>query len=63
MIVVFDAECLLCSTSVQFLLRHDRRARLRSATVQGDVGHRLLEAAGIDALTPDTCLFVDGDRC
>ena len=62
MIVVFDAQCLLCCRSVQFLLRHDHRARLRYASVQDDAGRRLLEAAGVDALAPDTFLLVDGDR-
>lgn len=62
MIVVFDAQCLLCCASVQFLLRHDRHARLRFASVQDETGRRLLAAAGIDALAPDTFLFVVGDR-
>lgn len=62
MIVVFDAQCLLCCRSVQFLLRHDRHARLRFASIQHDAGRRLLEAAGIDALAPDTFLFVTGER-
>lgn len=62
MIVVFDAECLLCSGWVQFLLRHDRRARLRFASMQTDAGRALLDRAGIDTLAPDTFLLVEGDR-
>ncbi len=62
MIVVFDAQCLLCCRSVQFLLRHDRHARLRFASIQDEPGRRLLDAAGIDALAPDTFLFVTGER-
>ena len=60
MIVVFDAHCLLCSGSVQFLLRHDRRHRLRFATVQSDAGRELLTQAGIDALDPQSFALVDG---
>ncbi len=33
MIVVFDAQCLLCNGSVQFLLRHDRRAKFKFASL------------------------------
>ncbi len=62
MIVVFDAECLLCSGSVQFLLRHDRKARLRFASLQTDTGRALLDRAGIDRLAPDTFLLVDAER-
>lgn len=62
MIVVFDAHCLLCSGSVQFLLRHDRLRRLRFATIQSDVGRDLLEQAGIDAIAPESFVLVDGSR-
>lgn len=59
MIVVFDAQCLLCSGSVQFLLHHDKRQRLRFATIQSDAGRRLLERAGIDAINPESFALVD----
>jgi predicted DCC family thiol-disulfide oxidoreductase YuxK len=62
MIIVFDANCLLCSGWVQFLLRHDRKQVLRFASMQTDGGRALLDRAGIDALAPDTFLLVDGDR-
>lgn len=42
MIVVFDGQCLLCNGWVQFLLRQDRRGRLRFASIQGEAGGRLL---------------------
>ncbi|MEO7935480.1 MAG: thiol-disulfide oxidoreductase DCC family protein [Dokdonella sp.] len=59
MIVVFDAQCLLCSGSVQFLLRHDKGRRLRFATIQSEAGRRLLERAGIDAINPESFVLVD----
>lgn len=62
MIVVFDANCLLCSGSVQFLLRHDKYRRLRFATIQSDIGRDLLERARIDAIEPDSFVLVDGQR-
>jgi predicted DCC family thiol-disulfide oxidoreductase YuxK len=62
MIVVFDAHCLLCSGSVQFLLRHDREQRLLFATVQSDPGRALLERTGIDAIDPESFVLVDGER-
>ena len=62
MIVVFDAHCLLCSGSVQFLLRHDKHRRLSFATIQSDAGRVMLERAGIDAVNPDSFVLVDGDR-
>ncbi|MFZ1392391.1 MAG: DCC1-like thiol-disulfide oxidoreductase family protein [Dokdonella sp.] len=62
MIVVFDAHCLLCSGSVCYLLRHDRRRRLRYATVQSDAGRELLQRAGVDAIDPESFVLLDGTR-
>ncbi len=62
MIVVFDAQCLLCSGWVQFLLRHDRRRLLRFASMQDESGRALLERAGVDSSNPETFILVDGDR-
>ncbi|MEO7014744.1 MAG: thiol-disulfide oxidoreductase DCC family protein [Dokdonella sp.] len=62
MIVVFDAHCLLCSGSVQLLLRHDTHRRLRFATIQSDIGRNLLERAGVDAIQPDSFVLVDGQK-
>ena len=62
MIVVFDAHCLLCSGSVQFLIRQDHQRQLRFASIQTPTGRALLDRAGIDTLAPDTFLLVDGER-
>lgn len=62
MIVVFDAQCLLCNGWVQFLLRHDPRGVLRFASIQGRQGAALLAAAGLTVQGLDTLLLVDGPR-
>ncbi|WP_298200399.1 thiol-disulfide oxidoreductase DCC family protein [Novosphingobium sp.] len=60
-IVLFDAQCVLCSANAQFILRHDRRARFRLAAIQGEVGAELLRRHGIDPTDPETILLVEGD--
>lgn len=62
MIVVFDAQCLLCNGWVQFLLRHDHRQVLKFASIQGGVGRRLLAEAGLEVDGLQTLLLVEGDR-
>lgn len=62
MVVVFDAQCLLCNGWVQFLLRHDRHGRIRFASMQGATGQRLLAAAGLQVDGLQTLLLVDGAR-
>ncbi|WKB52657.1 thiol-disulfide oxidoreductase DCC family protein [Eleftheria terrae] len=62
MIVVFDAQCLLCSRWVQFLLQHDRQGRIRFASMQGATGRALLQAAGLPLQGLETLLVLDGGR-
>ncbi|WP_066820454.1 thiol-disulfide oxidoreductase DCC family protein [Sphingomonas mali] len=61
-IIVFDAECLLCSANAQFVLNHDRKGRFRLASMQGEAGSALYRRFGIDPAAPDTLIVVEGDR-
>lgn len=61
-IIVFDAECILCSANAQFVLRHDRARRFRLASMQNEVGAGLYRHFGIDPDNPETMIVVDGDR-
>jgi len=62
MIVVFDAQCLLCSRWVQLLLRHDRHKVFQFASIQGETGRALLAREGLKAEQLETLLLVDGAR-
>lgn len=61
-IIVFDAECVLCSANAQFVLDHDRQGRFLLASMQGEAGTALYRRFGIDPADPDTLIVVDGDR-
>jgi predicted DCC family thiol-disulfide oxidoreductase YuxK len=61
-IIVFDAECLLCSANAQFVLNHDRRGRFLLASMQGEAGTALYRRFRIDPSDPDTLIVVEGDR-
>jgi predicted DCC family thiol-disulfide oxidoreductase YuxK len=60
-IIVFDAECVLCSANARFVLRHDRKGLFRLASMQGEVGMALYRRFGIDPADPDTLIVVTGD--
>lgn len=62
MIVVFDAKCLLCSSSVHFLLRHDRQGVFQFASMQGATGSAILARAGLAVDGLQTMLLCDGER-
>jgi predicted DCC family thiol-disulfide oxidoreductase YuxK len=40
-VFLFDGICVLCSTGVSFLMRHDRRAKIALASAQSNLGRAL----------------------
>jgi predicted DCC family thiol-disulfide oxidoreductase YuxK len=60
-VIVFDAQCVLCSANAQFVLKHDRREHFRLASMQGEVGAGLYRRFGIDPTDPESIILVDGD--
>lgn len=60
-VIVFDAQCVLCSANAQFVLKHDRRDHFRLASMQGEAGAALFRRFGIDPADPETIILVDGD--
>ena len=42
-LILFDGVCNLCERSVQFVIRNDRHARFRFASLQSPAARRLLE--------------------
>lgn len=61
-IIVFDAQCILCSANAQFVLRHDHARRFRLASMQGEVGAALYRRFGIDPAQPETMIIVEGEK-
>lgn len=61
-IIVFDAECILCSGHAQIVLRHDKSRRFLLASMQDETGQALYRRFGIDPQNPDTLLLVEGER-
>lgn len=41
-IILFDGVCNLCNASVQFIMRHNRSATFKFASLQSEVGRMLL---------------------
>jgi predicted DCC family thiol-disulfide oxidoreductase YuxK len=61
-IVLFDAECVLCSANAQFILRYDRHRRFRLASMQSEVGAALFREHGLDPADPTSILVVEGGK-
>ncbi|MFD1949711.1 thiol-disulfide oxidoreductase DCC family protein [Sphingomonas arantia] len=61
-IILFDAECVLCSVNAQFVLRHDKVGRFRLASMQGEIGADLYRQNGMDPHQPLSILLIDGSE-
>lgn len=60
-VVLFDDECLLCSRSVQWLLRHDKLKTMRFASLRSTAAKEIIRHLD-DGENADTVLVVDGGR-
>ncbi|RCS21417.1 DUF393 domain-containing protein [Phyllobacterium salinisoli] len=61
-IILFDAECMLCSANAQFVLTHDKIGLFRLASMQGDVGAAIYRRHGMDPRNPSSILVVENNR-
>jgi predicted DCC family thiol-disulfide oxidoreductase YuxK len=43
-IVFFDGHCSLCNSTVDWMIRHDRRGELEFASLQGETAKRVIPA-------------------
>jgi predicted DCC family thiol-disulfide oxidoreductase YuxK len=61
-IVLFDGVCNLCSGSVQFILKRDRKNQFLFASLQGNYGQRILESHHLPKDNFNSFLLVEGDK-
>ena len=61
-IVLFDGVCNLCNGSVQFLIKRDREAYFRFASLQSETGQKLQAELGMDPQALDSVILVEGGR-
>lgn len=61
-IILFDGVCNLCNRSVQLVIRHDAQGVFRFASLQSEVGQRLLQQSGLDTTHFSSLVLVDRDK-
>ena len=57
-VILYDGVCGLCNRLVQFVLKHDRKAHFRFASLQSDYAARILQAHHLDPDDLDTVYLV-----
>ena len=62
-VVLFDGVCKLCNGWARFLIRYDKRKRVRMATVQSPEGQALLAWAGLPLDRFETMAVIRDRHC
>ncbi|MBZ9631762.1 thiol-disulfide oxidoreductase DCC family protein [Salegentibacter sp. LM13S] len=58
-IVLFDGVCNLCNNAVTFIIEHDKKDVFRFASLQSEIGKKLVEERGMDPEELDSIVLID----
>ena len=61
-IILFDGVCNLCNTSVQFVLKRDKKKRFLFASLQGKAGQEILKQFNLPADIFNSFILLEGNR-
>jgi predicted DCC family thiol-disulfide oxidoreductase YuxK len=60
-IIVFDGVCNLCNSSVQFILKRDRKNQFQFASLQGHFGQQVLRAQQLKQDQFNSFILMEGN--
>ncbi len=58
-IILFDGICNLCNGSIRYIIKRDKKDEFRFATLQGEVGHQLIQERNIDTSMIDSIILIE----
>ena len=61
-IILFDGVCNLCNTSVNFVIKRDKKDVFRFTALQSDVGKELCLKFSIDSSETDSIVLIDSKK-
>lgn len=59
-IILFDGECNFCDHSVQFIIKRDKQALFKFASIQSDAGQEILKSHHVPLHTDSVILVEKG---
>jgi len=62
-IVLFDGICNLCNHVVDFLIDRDSKKRFRFASLQSDIGQKIVKKFNLSTIEFNTIILVEGEKC
>lgn len=61
-IVLFDGVCNLCNSSVNFVIKRDKKNIFKFAPLQSEIGRELTSKFSIDTSKVDSIILIDGEK-
>ena len=58
-IILFDGVCNLCNSSVRYVIKHDKKDLFRFASLQSDIGQKILKHIGSDSNYSDSLVLYE----
>lgn len=58
-IILFDGVCNLCNSSVQYVIKKDKKDAFRFAALQSEIGQKLTKERGIDTSKIDSIVLIE----
>ena len=58
-IILFDGVCNLCNNAINLIIEHDKKDVFRFASLQSDLGQKLVLERGIDPDILDTIILIE----
>lgn len=58
-IILFDGVCNLCNNAINFVIAHDKKDVFRFASLQSELGRKLVSERGIDPEVVDTIILIE----
>lgn len=58
-IILFDGVCNLCDTSVQFIIKKDKKDSYRFVSLQSELGQKIIKHIGIDLTKIDSIVLYE----
>lgn len=62
-IIIYDGICLLCSRSITFLDKHDKRKRFEYFSYSSSTGKNLLEKFNLDFTSTQFIVYINKNKC
>ncbi|QAA83161.1 thiol-disulfide oxidoreductase DCC family protein [Aequorivita sp. H23M31] len=61
-IILFDGVCNLCNGAINFVIKRDKRNVFKFATLQSEIGKKLLSEFNVDTMNIDSMILIDGNN-